>query len=390
MIKNLSAFVSILILYSCGSGEKVGEDSLRGEVAFEFLDSVVVESMAELYLADKDENTGRLLFNDWFMTELLLTDLKGEEISRFGLSGEGPNQVQNPTEVAFWKNGLVGKEMSEEGKLSFFNADLEKTGKSPALAKALYVLTIPNMGRSFSLVEKEGETFFVGSDKNALDPQLMTPEGQDGSFYSKTETGYIYVPGSEELHRFNLYPETWEPRKEQRWVGMASPFVQVSKVDQVVAVLPMYGNQMFYYELNGKSISPIAEIPLFHSDRNGNISFDVKKDSWVLYPFFTSLSSGGNYFLVEFHTAFPRDLYESFRAKDEEFQMDPEYREAIEKHRRAKYILTDANGNQGAIAELPIPGKIHLLDADDVIYIKPTSEMELDYNVFYRYQISLK
>jgi hypothetical protein len=165
----------------------------------------------------------------------------------------------------------------------------------------------------------------------------------------------------------------------------------VSKTDQVVAVLPISGNQLFYYELmNDTSLSPLTEIPLFHPERDEDLYFDAKKDDGILYPYFSRLNGGGEYFLVEFHTAFPRDLYESFRAKGEEFRSDPEYGEAIEKHYRTKYILTDTKGNQGAISELPVPGEVHFIDADDVLYIKPTSEKELDYNVFYRYRVSLK
>lgn len=344
----------------------------------------------ELYVADKDENTGRLLLNEKEMRELLVTDLKGEVISRFELEGEGPNQVLSPLEVAFWKDGLVVKETSAEQKFNFFNGDFEKTGQSPALAKGLNFLTIFNSVRSFSVVEKDGKTLIVGHEYNALDDQLLTSEEENWGFYEKAEIGYIYVPGSEDLFRLNLYPETWKPRMDRKWVGIAYPLVQVSKMDQVVAVLPRFGNQLFYYELNGTSLSPLAEIPLFHPERNEDIHFDAKKDDGILYPFFTRLSGGGEYFLVKFRTEFPRDLYESFRAKDEGFHMDPEYWEAIEKHHRTKYFLTDTKGNQGAISELPVPGVIHFIDADDVLYIKPTSETELDYNVFYRYRVSLK
>src|SRR5690554_7366440 len=113
MLKNQLPFVFIIVFCACGSGEKnVGHPSLREEVAFEFLDTVVVESLLELYVADMDENTGRLLLNDREMNELFVTDLEGEVISRFEVDGEGPNQVQHPSEVAFWKDGLVVKETS--------------------------------------------------------------------------------------------------------------------------------------------------------------------------------------------------------------------------------------------------------------------------------------
>src|SRR5690606_4317117 len=164
---------------------------------------------------------------------------------------------------------------------------------------------------------------------------------------------YIYEPASGNLIRVNLYPETWKPRSEQKWVGMAYPSIQVAGSEQVVAVLPQFGNQLFYYTLNDSSIQLLAEIELRHPERDEKIRFDVEKDDSILYPFFSRLRGGGDYFLVEFTTAFPRDLYESFRAKGENFNADPEYREALVKHYRSKYILTDTKGNQAAISELP-------------------------------------
>lgn len=391
MKKLLLSFVVIFVFCACGSGERNEWDtSLSGEVGFEFLDSVVVESLLELYVADKDENSDRLLLNEREMNELFVTDMKGGVISRFKVQGEAPDQVLSPLEVAFWEDGLVIKEMSGEMKFSFFNRDFKKTGQSPALANGLTFLTFFNSGRSFSKVEKDGKTLIVGRENNMLDERLLTPQQENWAFYEKAKTGYIYVEGSEDLFPLNLYPETWKPRMEKEWVGIASPLVQVSKTDQVVAVLPSFGNQLFFYELNGTSLSPLAEIPLFHPARNEKIQFDVQNDDGILYPFFRRLSGGGDYFLIEFNTAFPRDLYNSFRAKGENFNADPEYWEALEKHYRPKYILTDTKGNQAAISELPVPGVIHFIDADDVIYIKPTSETELDYNVFYRYRVFLK
>jgi len=70
--------------------------------------------------------------------------------------------------------------------------------------------------------------------------------------------------------------------------------------------------------------------------------------------------------------------------------MDPDYQEARKKYVQTKYILTDTHGNQAALSELPVSGTVHLLDADDILYIKPTTETELDYNVFYRYRVSME
>ncbi len=386
MEKHLLSFFLLAAFCACRPGEK--DPSLSGEVTFEFLDSMVVESLLELYIADKDGGSGRLLLNEKEMRVLFLTDSKGGIISRFKLDGEGPNQVQNPSEVAFWKDGLVTKETSSEMKLSFFNGEFEKTGVSPAIARDFMFLTILNSGRSFSVLEKEGKSLIIGQDNSALEAQLMTSEEGNAGFYEKAETGYI-VSDQNKLVRLNLYPETWKPRMEKKWVGISSPLVQVCKTDQVIAVLPTHGNQLFYYTLKDTSLTAVAEITLVHPERHDATRFDATDDDGVLYPAFSRLNGGGNYFLVEFRTAFPRDLYESFRANDERFRSDPEFWQAVETHHKTKYILADTKGNQGAISELPISGDIHFMDADDVLYIKRSSETELDYNVFYRYRVSL-
>lgn len=389
--EKLCLVVFILSMYACGPREDNDAGSqLAGNVTFEFLDSVVVASLSELYLSDKDPDTDRLLLNDWEMNELFITDLKGEIISQIKPRGEGPHQVQAPLELAFWKDGILIKEISAGQHFHFFNGNFEKTAKGPALADGITVIGMPNSGKSFSVMEKNGKPLIVGYEYNAIDAQLWASEEQHIGFYEKAEMGYLYEPNSTNVVNFSLYPETWTPRLEGKWVGTAYPRVQVSKTDQVVAVLPSFGNQLFYYTLDGNGLQPLEEIELVHPERNEKIPFDVDNDDGILYPFFNRLHGGGKYFLIEFNTAFPRELYNSFRAKGENFRMDPEYWEAQDKHSQTKYILTDIQGNQAAISELPVPGAIHLMDADDILYIKPTTEIELDYNVFYRYQVSLE
>lgn len=390
MFKNLLHFFLIFTFSACGTGQKSNEfTSYGGKVEFKFLDSLVVESLFELYLADKNENTEQLLFNEKQMKELIITDLVGKIISRFEPTGEGSDQVMSPLEVAFWQEGIVIKEISSEQKFNFFNRNFKKIAQSPALTKGLNFLTIYNSHRSFSIFEKDGKTLILGQDLNLIDEQLLTENSENWSFYEKADIGYIYDVDSEDYHRINLYPKTWKPRLERKWVGSIYSYVQVSKTDKKVAVLPSVGNELFFYEVNDTSISPIAQISLFHPERNENLTFDAKND-YVLYPFFTQLFSGGNYFLVEFHTELPKEIYDSFRAKGEDFHNNPEYWEALEKHWKIKYILSDTNGNQGAISELPVPGVVHFMDANDILYIKLTSKTELDYNVFYRYQVTLK
>src|SRR5690606_15863856 len=106
--------------------------------------------------------------------------------------------------------------------------------------------------------------------------------------------------------------------------------------------------------------------------------------------FFNKLYSGDNYLLAEFSTAFPKTLLESFKMRGNALMTDPEYLKAMETYGKSKYILVDTKGNQAAISELPREGSIQYMDADNVIYIKPKEDVESDFNVFYRYRVSLR
>jgi|GEM_PF-2929615 len=78
MVKSFIPVLIVLVFYSCSPGEKNGENASSSiEVEFEFLDSVVVESLLELYLTDKDPNSDRLLLNEKQMSTFFLTDMKG-------------------------------------------------------------------------------------------------------------------------------------------------------------------------------------------------------------------------------------------------------------------------------------------------------------------------
>src|SRR5690606_12588626 len=126
--------------------EKTQDTSPRHgkEAVLHFLDSVVVNSLTELYISDKDPHTDRIMLNDWAMNELFITDLKGEILSRSEPRGEGPDQVSSPLEMAFWKDGFLIKEMSPGQHFHFFNGSFEKTAKGPALADGISVIGMPN------------------------------------------------------------------------------------------------------------------------------------------------------------------------------------------------------------------------------------------------------
>ncbi len=373
-------------LTSCDSSSS--QDQFDGkEVQFEFLDSVVVESLSELYLSAKNEKTGQLVFKERFLKEFLLTDSLGRILKKPELKGEGPNQVNFPMELAFMGEQLVVKEISAEMRLSFFDQNFNKIKTSPALAKGLNMVEISNTRLTFSVFEGEGTPLILGTETNGIDPMWMTSENQKPEFYEQAEAGFLYNPVTDSLMRFNLYPAGWQPKKDNQWVGQALPFISILSSEKV-AVLPRIGEQLFFYTLAGQQLIPDGEIKLKHPERKGDMKVDSVEPAF-LYPAFTDIKGGGNYFLVEFHTEIPLEIFQEFRAKSEDYMSDPEFKQMFKKYRVAKYILVDPQGNQGTISSLPLEGTIHYFDANDVIYIKPESKEEKDYNVFYRYQVKM-
>lgn len=373
------------LLVGCNSPTKE-ESAETAEVQLEFLDSIVVESLSELFLSSKNEETGDLIFKERFLKEFLITDSEGKILSRPELKGEGPNQVSFPMEVAFMNDQLVVKEISAEMRLSFFDTKFNKIKMSPALANGLNMVEISVTRQSFSPIEVGTSKMILGVESNAIDLEWMTPENQKPEFYSYAQTGYLYDPDTDSLTKFNLYPDSWQPKKAKEWVGQALPFISVLGNGEQIAVLPRIGNQVFFYQMEANSLKQTGESTLFHPSRNESLKVDPMEQPF-LYPAFTDIKGGGKYFLVEFHTEVPLELFQEFRAKSEDYMMDPEFKQILKKYRQPMYILTDRDGNQRTISQLPVEGAIHYFDKEDVIYLKPESKEERDYNVFYRYKI---
>lgn len=366
-----------------------GSESLdSSEVALEFLDSIVVESLSELYLASKNEQTGNLIFKERFLKEFLVTNSIGEILSKPELQGEGPNQVSFPMEIGFMEDQLVVKEISAEMKLNFFDSQFNKIKMSPALAKGLNMVEISVTRQSFSVIKEGSSTLILGVENNSIDPEWMSPENQTPEFYNNAKTGYLYNLETDSLNRFNLYPDNWQPKKDKEWVGQSLPFITDLKNNNLIAVLPRIGNQVFFYELKGKSLDPVGEFSISHPERKAELKVDPMEQPF-LYPAFTDIKGGGKYFLIEFFTEIPLEIYQELRAKSENYMQEPEFKDAMKNYRKAKYLLLNSQGDQAVLAQLPIEGQIHYIDANDVIYIKPEVKEEKDYNVFYRYQVKM-
>jgi hypothetical protein len=221
-----------------------------------------------------------------------------------------------------------------------------------------------------------------------VDPALMAKNQQNHGFYEKSTSGYSVDVNSGNVSKLNLYPDSWQPKKEGKWVGPAYPFIAASSKSKVIAVLPRIGDQVFFYQLGNNELVPKGEALINHPKRKRGLVFNPEDDA-LLYPSFFDLKAGGNLFLIHFYTEVPRDLYLPMKAQGIDNAKNPEHVELLRRTRRSKYILSDDKGNQTPIEDLPIEGQIHFIDANDVIYIKPASKKEKDYNVFYRFRVKM-
>lgn len=372
-------------IWSCG--EENGVEKTSGfEAELELVDSVVVDSFYDLTLAAVDVEDGRMIFKDRSLSNIFLTDSKGRILDTLELKGEAPDQVAFPTEFVFDRGNLIAKDLEAGMSLNFFNSEFKKTKVSPAIAQGFSYIEINPYWVSFSPITFNGKSLFVGAEANGMDPGLMTETWKKSEFYSKAKTGFVYDPDSDSLWRFNFYPDNWGPKKNGEWKGYAFPYVQALGENQLIGILPRVGNQFFLYRWENLQMIQVGETRLSHPDRNEKLDFDPN-DDYFLYPSFSDLKSGGQYFLIKFSTEIPKAVRDEYRIRNPNYINDQAFNEVFKKYWRDKYLLVNQLGESYALKDLPIDGIVHYLDRNDILYIKPKSEAELDYNVFYRYQI---
>ncbi len=372
-------------IWSCGE-EKGVEKNSGFEVELVWVDSVVVDSFYELTLAAVDAEDGRMIFKDRSLNHIFLTDSTGRILDTLELKGEAPDQVALPVEMVFDEGNLIVKDLEAGMPLNFFTRDFKKMKKSSPLALGLSFLEINPFWVSFSPFQSGGKKLIVGMEGNGVDPELMTESWKKAEFYSKAQAGYVYDLDLDSLWRFNSYPENWEYRKRGEWKGQVFPFVQALEEQGLIGILPRIGNQFFLYRWENQQMIPLGETRLSHPDRNDQLEFDPKED-YFLYPSFNDLKSGANFFLIQFHTEIPKAVRDEYRIRNPNYINDQAFNEVFKKYWKDKFILVNQQGESYALKDLPVDGKVHFLDKNDVVYIKPKSEVELDYNVFYRYRI---
>jgi hypothetical protein len=380
---------SLLVFFnSCGEKvEKLSESTPNQILEFEVVDSLRVDVLQDLILLDYHEQKEQYLMKERKGGGIYLIDAAGGILAQPELTGEGPNQVPMIWEGRFFgANQYIFKELSENMDFHVFDTDFRKVEKIPGAAIGLNSIFLSFFRQTFTVWEENGERLMIGEETNAYNPADLNSEKIGADFYNKANTGFLYELDADSISYLNLYPNVWEPKKSQRWIGQSFPFLAFDAERKTAAVLPPIGDQLFVFEWDGKALANEKSVSVSHPDRNQPIPNPEREN--LLYPSFSDVKNFGEYQIVIFFTPVPEQVYAEFRAKNENYNQDPEWGKVVREHRKPRYIIVK-NGEQiGILNELPVAGTVNLGLSDGTLLIKAAdSEVERDYNLFYKLRL---
>ena len=391
----MKIFIPLLFLIlfaACGESTKDRPSGPEAIIELELVDSLVVDELSPLAMDDYSPQNGYYLIKGTRSRKLYLVDDKGTIVKEYDILNEGPNGVG--------PNGAFGYRFLDKDRwvaqglfngYHIYNLQGEKQKTVPHNTEGLFSMTIYSMRTTFTPYVRDGVPFIVGEEPNSFNPAEHDPKKGDPMFYQQVKTVYNYNLDTEENELLETFPEAWQPRQDQTFVGASLPFVAYDRKKAELAVLPVRGNQLFVYDYSTEL--PILketvelthrfrpkEIPLFDADEDPNVSE---------YPQFSDLRMLGDYILVGFHTRIPAEVIRELRAKDEQFYNLPEYKTALERYSKSYYLLVKDGKQIGVLDEFPVHGLLNFTDENGYLYINDNiaPEVERDYNVFYKLKI---
>ncbi|MCH7401727.1 hypothetical protein ACFOUP_00995 [Belliella kenyensis] len=378
-----------VLLNSCGEETKLVNPI--EELSLTLVDSIVVEALSPLNLFDLNLTADRALMVGRNKS-VYLTDLKGEIIKEFKLAHDGPDGVG--ANGAFGYKFLDDNRFVAQGFINhYFVYDFEgnQIFKSPYHTMDVHRLVIYRNRTIFHPFMHNGKMKILGEDHNFFTDDEMNPSKVGLDFYKKISNIYQYDLESEKLEILDAFPETWEPRVSERFVGSKLSMISLNSTKKSFALMPIQGSQLYIYDL-GDEIELKHEVKLNHPERPDfppTISLESSPQDYNDYPAINNVLFAGDYGLVQFFSTIPKSKMEELRAISEQYLATPEYKEASKQYIRPYYIVFKNNIQIGVINELPVDGTIESLDSDGYIYINDniSPKVERDYNVFYKVKI---
>ncbi|WP_200975694.1 hypothetical protein [Echinicola sp. 20G] len=389
------ALTLVLGLFACNTSEKKKEQGPTSPLELEVVDSLVVDELEPLVMDDHMASLGYYLLRNTKSRQPLLVDEKGTVIKEFDILHDGPDGIGSfgtgyrLLDDSRWvaQNLMTGYHI--------FDYQGKKIKELPAERAGLFSISIYSNRTTFTpYVKKFGgqtENYIIGEEPNAFDHKEISAEELGPKFYSLAETIFNYDIEKEKQEMITTFPEVWEPRANERFVGQAFPLVAINRKTMEMALLPTVGNQLFIYDYMGEAPILIDTVRLTHRHRPDEArEVDLNAERWSDdYPLFTDLRVFGDGYLVGFYTRIPSDVIKELRAKSEEYYKLPEFQEANDQYAKPYYIYVKDGEQIGVIDKLPVHGVVDFADEDGVLFVNDNGdpEIERDYNVFYKIRI---
>lgn len=390
---NKSPFLILISLFACllfSCSEKETSSTPTSpiqELQFEAVDSIMVDLLEPVTILDYLPSKDLYLMKNTREGMVFLVSGKGEILEKHELGGEGPNQIPQFFEGRFFgESGYVFKELSMEMPFHIFDTEFNKINKTKGTVNEMMSLSINSNKQSFAVFEENGVYKIVGEEPNSWSVADINLETIGAEFYNQVNTGFILDVADDSVYFQNVYPDDWTFKKEQKWVGASYPAFSFDPTTKALASLPQMGSQLGLYKIEGDKAMYQTAVQLSHPDRD---EYEAKLGiDQITYPGFNDIKAFGLYQILTFSTPMPEDIFNGFRAKSEEYFRDPEFREALIKYRKPRYIIVKGDQQIGILNELPVDGVINFGLPDGNLIVKAADgEVERDYNLFYKVRL---
>lgn len=380
-----------LLAQGCGNSTQQSDQGPEHEVELMLVDSIMVDKLEPLVIDDYRSDLGYFLFRETKSRKPILTDEKGTILKEFDILNEGPDGMGS--------YGTGYRLMDEQQWVAqnlmtgFFTYDYQghQLGKFAPETAGLFSISVFSGRTKFTPIKKNGDWHLLAEEPNVFDHKAIDAEQLGAVFYDQAKSLIDMNLSSGEQKLLTSYPDGWEPKVSQRYIGNAFPLLAINQHSLKMGVLPTAGNQLFIFDYSGEEPILRDTVMLSHRHRPEQAPKAASsEDRWQDdYPVFTDLRVWKDGFLVGFHTRIPAEVMKSLRAKSEEYYKLPEFKEASKQYAKPYYIVIRDGKQFGVINKLPIDGNVDFMDEEGFIYINNNSspEIERDYNVFYKLQI---
>ncbi|WP_162342087.1 hypothetical protein [Cyclobacterium salsum] len=387
-------YLSILLLFipglfSCNDNTSSETGGPQQKLFLEVVDSIIVDELEPLVIDDYLEEGDKFLMRGNKSRKPYLVAGNGEILKTFEILNEGPDGLG--ANGAFGYGFLNEAEWVAQGLFNGYHVYDMSGNKLKILDPihiAIYAMSMYSYRTLFTGFTKDGARMLIGQEQNLFNPDSIGEEArQTAEYYDRVKTVFAYGVDNGVLELLETYPDEWEPKKSHKMVGQSQPIVAFHRGKQELALLPVFGNQLFVYDYSGEVPELRHVTQLRHRYRPEKIPEQLSGvNGYSSYPGFTDLRYVGENLLVEFKTRIPEDIVNELRASSEQYYDSPAYREAMETFSKPYYLWVVEGNQAGVLDGLPVHGALDFADENGLVYVNdnlaPT--IERDYNIFYR------